>query len=116
MKWKLAVKIQRKSLVSSGLKTLFVPLVALVAICCLLTVLGSVESGHSEESQKRVEDTIKKAVVSCYAIEGMYPATLEYVEEYYGLQIDHERYDVFYEIFADNIMPEITVVPKNNYD
>ena len=64
------------------------------------------------ENDKRVEDTIKKAVVNCYAIEGKYPATLTYVEEYYGLQIDRDRYDVFYEVFADNIMPEITVISK----
>ena len=51
-------------------------------------------------------------MVNCYAIEGRYPATLEYVEEYYGLQINRERYDVFYEVFADNIMPEITVLSK----
>lgn len=110
------MKVQRGNSVVSGLRTLFVPLVAVFAVCCLLTAVGNVEAGHSEESEKRVEDTIKKAVVSCYAIEGVYPATLEYIEEYYGLQIDHERYDVFYEIFADNIMPEITVVPKNIYE
>jgi len=110
------MKIQQSNPVFSGLKTLFVPLVALLAICCLLTAVGNVESGHTKERERRVEDTIKKAVVSCYAIEGVYPATLEYVEEYYGLQINYEEYDVFYEVFADNIMPEITVVPKNNYD
>ncbi len=110
------MKIQQNNPVLSGFRTLFVPLVAVAAVCCLLTAVGNVESGHSEESERRVEDTIKKAVVSCYAIEGVYPATLQYVEEYYGLQIDHEKYDVFYEVFADNIMPEITVVPKNNYD
>ncbi len=110
------MKVKYTNPVSEGLKTLFVPLVALIAIVCLLTAIGNVETGHREESEKRVEDTIKKAVVSCYAIEGVYPATLEYVESYYGLQIDHERYDVFYEIFADNIMPEITVVPKNTVE
>lgn len=110
------MKIRHRNPVFSGIRTLFVPVVALIAVCCLLTAIGNVETGHREESEKRVQDTIKKAVVSCYAIEGVYPATLEYVEEYYGLQIDHEKYDVFYEIFADNIMPEITVVPKNNYE
>lgn len=88
------------------------PILMLAAIACLLGALGNVESGEEEEKQKQVEDTIKKAVVNCYAMEGVYPATLRYVENYYGLQIDHERYDVFYDIFADNIMPEITVVPK----
>ncbi|MBE5906624.1 MAG: hypothetical protein E7277_07515 [Lachnospiraceae bacterium] len=88
------------------------PLLMVAAITFLLGALGNVESGEEEEKQKQVEDTIKKAVVNCYATEGVYPATLSYVEKYYGLQIDHGHYDVFYDIFADNIMPEITVVPK----
>jgi len=94
------------------LRPLLVALLILVAVGALLTAVGHLEDGQQQENEKRVEDTIRKAVVSCYAIEGVYPATLEYVEDYYGLQIDHDRYDVFYEIFADNIMPEITVVPR----
>lgn len=84
-----------------------------VCLCFVLIAVGNVDAGQKTENDKRVEDTIKKAVVNCYAIEGRYPATLQYVEEYYGLQIDRERYEVFYEVFADNIMPEITVVSKN---
>jgi hypothetical protein len=44
-------------------------------------------------------------------VEGVYPPTIEYIEEYYGIQIDREQYAVFYDIFADNLMPDITVVP-----
>ena len=36
---------------------------------------------------------------------------IEYLEEHYGIQIDRERYNVFYEGFASNIMPDITVIP-----
>ncbi|MCR4955943.1 MAG: hypothetical protein K6A30_04600 [Lachnospiraceae bacterium] len=98
--------------ISKVLRTLYMPLVMVVAVVALLVALGNVSEGQDEENLKQVQDTVKKAVVSCYSIEGVYPATLEYVEEYYGLQIDHDRYDVFYEIFADNIMPEITVIRK----
>jgi len=48
--------------------------------------------------------------VACYAAEGIYPPTTEYLVEHYGIQIDHSRYAVFYEVFAENLMPEITVV------
>lgn len=93
-------------------QVLVVPVFLIVCLCFVLTAVGNVETGQKLESEKRVEDTIKKAVVNCYAIEGRYPATLEYVEEYYGLQVNRERYVVFYEVFADNIMPEITVLSK----
>ena len=32
------------------------------------------------------------------------------LEEHYGVQVDEDRYTVFYEAFAENLMPEITVV------
>ncbi len=97
---------------SEVLRVIFMPVLMVGAMICLITALGNVSEGQDEESLKQVQDTVKKAVVNCYSIEGAYPATLAYVEDYYGLQIDHEKYDVFYDIFADNIMPEITVIPK----
>ena len=52
-----------------------------------------------------------RACIQCYAIEGRYPPSVEYLEENYGIQIDHDKYNVFYDGFASNIMPEITVIP-----
>lgn len=86
------------------------PLLLFAAVVAVLLSLGTVNDKQQSETLKQVEDAVNKAVISCYSIEGKYPATLAYAEENYGLQIDHSRYHVFYEIFADNIMPEITVV------
>ena len=91
---------------------LIMPVLMIAAVCILLISAGNVSEKQQAESLKQMEDTIHKAVLNCYAIEGSYPATIDYIEKYYGLQIDHDRYDVFYEIFAQNVMPEITVVEK----
>lgn len=88
------------------------PILLVICLCFLLVAVGNVESGQRTENAKQVEESIRRAVVNCYATEGRYPATLGYVESYYGLQIDRERYEVFYEVFAENLMPEITVVSK----
>ena len=32
------------------------------------------------------------------------------MEERYGLQIDTDRYTVYYDVFASNLMPDITVL------
>ncbi|WP_458862168.1 hypothetical protein [Acidaminobacterium chupaoyuni] len=60
------------------------------------------------------ESAVKRAVVSCYAIEGIYPPDIEYLREHYGLVVDESRYVIHYEAFASNIMPEIDVyaLPK----
>ena len=51
-----------------------------------------------------------------FAIEGRYPPSVEYLEENYGVQIDHDKYNVFYDGFASNIMPEITVILAEQED
>lgn len=56
-----------------------------------------------------LRDALRRASVQCYAIEGRYPPSLEYLAQHYGIQIDKERYDVFYSGFASNFMPDITV-------
>lgn len=42
-------------------------------------------------------DAIRRASVQCYSIEGRYPPSVEYLEDNYGIVIDRERYNVFYD-------------------
>ncbi len=64
-----------------------------------------------EEGMDTLRDGIRRAAVQCYAIEGRYPPSVEYLTENYGIQIDYDRYHVFYSGFASNVMPDITVLP-----
>lgn len=91
----------------------------LPALCIFLLVfivfaLGTAFAGKTsrEEGRKIAADSISRAVVSCYAAEGFYPDSLEYLVENYGLHIDDSRYTVHYDIIAANIMPDITVIEK----
>lgn len=68
----------------------------------------------SSEGAETLRSGIRRASVQCYAIEGRYPPSIEYLEENYGIQIDRERYHVFYSGFASNIMPEIIVNPAES--
>lgn len=65
-----------------------------------------------ERGADTLRDAIRRSSVQCYAIEGRYPPSVEYLEENYGIQIDRNRYDVFYSGFASNLMPDITVNQK----
>ncbi len=58
------------------------------------------------------EQAVRKAVLECYAIEGMYPAELSYLQEHYNLRIDGDKYRVSYDCFASNIMPQIHVFER----
>ena len=94
-------------------KLLLIPLVAAMLIWFFIA-LGRVGSGQSQEGRQQLETALRRAAVACYATEGVYPPTLDYLSEHYGIQIDRTRYSVFYEIFAENLMPQITVLVKES--
>ncbi len=91
---------------------LWMPVLILIAALLFFTALSNMRAGQSEEAKVQLEEALRRTAVSCYATEGVYPPTLEYMEEHYGIQIDRQRYTVHYEVFASNIMPDITVLEK----
>ena len=72
--------------------------------------LRQVEASSRAEGLRILEESIYRAVAKCYAVEGRYPDTISYVEDHYSVHIDRTKYVVHYEIFASNILPEITVI------
>ncbi len=62
-----------------------------------------------------IRQSIEKAAVQCYALEGNYPPDLKYLEENYGIQIDEGKYHYDYFAFASNIKPVIVVVEKTGF-
>lgn len=64
----------------------------------------------SDKGAQQLERSIRRSVMACYAAEGVYPTDISYLVDHYGLQIDDSRFIVRYDIFAENIMPDITVI------
>ena len=62
-----------------------------------------------QEQEELLRRAVNQAVVSCYAVEGRYPESLEYLEENYGIRVDRDEYLVLYEVFADNVKPRFRV-------
>ena len=56
----------------------------------------------------------RRAAILFYAVEGRYPPSLSYMTENYGVTINEERYIVRYERFADNVMPQVTVLARED--
>lgn len=86
----------------------------LVVFLGFLSALGNLKQGYTREGKQQLEDALRRAAVACYASEGIYPPTLDYLTQHYGVQINEARYTVFYEVFAENLMPEITVLEKES--
>jgi len=91
-----------------------VAVVLLAVLLWFFTAVGNLTRDSGEEGRAQLESALRRAAVACYAAEGVYPPTMEYLTEQYGVQVEEEKYIVFYEIFASNLMPEITVLEKGN--
>ena len=88
-------------------------LFSLVTFLCVIAIFiyatGELSVRATSEGAITLENAIHRASIQCYAIEGRYPSSVDYLVDHYGLQIDEKKYMVFYEGFASNIMPDITV-------
>ena len=81
-------------------------------ICFAVISLRGVEAARASEELRFAEEAIRRAAVTCYCIEGRFPENYAYLRDNYGLLVDEERFAVHYSVFAQNIMPDITVVKR----
>lgn len=93
-------------------------LLSALAFCAVLSVFwfgfGTAQSANSHEKLLVTQSAIQKAIVSCYAVEGFYPPNIKYLEDHYGISIDHTRYIVHYESAGGNVMPSVEVFEKKS--
>lgn len=94
------------------LSILLAPVGFLAAVLWLVTAVSDLASGQDGEALQQLEESLQRSAVACYAAEGVYPPDLAYLEEHYGVQIDEKRFVVYYDAFASNMMPDITVLEK----
>lgn len=86
-------------------------IIALVLGLCVALVAKIGKTQASEETDL-VRNAIKDAAINCYAVEGAYPDSVDYLREYYHLAYDENRYLVTYDAFASNHIPDIYVTER----
>lgn len=89
------------------------PLLVLLIVLPVALIIGSrgLLGRADQENLKLAEQSIRRAAVQCYALEGFYPLDLSYLQSHYGVAVDQERFLVGYQYVAANLMPDITVLP-----
>lgn len=92
------------------LRLLALPLAAALLLMGFAGAVNGLDRDSREESKRQLEEALRRGCVACYAAEGIYPPDLDYLKEHYGIQVDEETYVVYYDIFAENLMPDITVL------
>lgn len=82
-------------------------------IAALMCGISSVRKNADESYMKSLQLALQRSAVHCYAIEGRYPESLDYLQEHYAISWDSSQYVVDYEIVGANRMPIITVIALN---
>ncbi len=101
-----------KRKLQTGVRGILFPVLIVCILLFFLTALSNLKAGNQSEGKEQLEQALVRSAIACYATEGIYPPNVDYIKDHYGIQIDEERYFVHYEVFADNLMPEITVLEK----
>ncbi len=91
----------------------WIKLLAIVAVLVAAVLLVN-RIGTAQDSAETdiVRDAVKNAALTCYAVEGAYPDSVEYLREHYHLAYDEDQYLITYDAFASNMIPDIWVTEK----
>ena len=81
-------------------------------MACFFTAVTRLENRREALGKQQLEAVLRRTAVSCYASEGFYPPSVEYMQIHHGLQFEEEKYIIRYERFASNLMPDITVLER----
>lgn len=96
-----------------GRTQIYVPvLVSSVMIGWIWSGITSISAGTGEQQKASLEEALHRDIVMCYAQEGRYPQSLDYLKEHYGLIYDEDKYMISYEVLGSNLMPDIKVMEK----
>ena len=93
----------------------------LVTVLFFFAVLGlflygmqQVDSGSARNQEEVLQEAVNRDVTLCYAQEGRYPESVEYMEDHYGLTYDKDTFTVKYQLRGSNIRPYVTVIRKGD--
>lgn len=94
------------------LRDFWLPVLSFAA-AIILVVLGVNRTSRAANDQmySAARDSVMRCVAECYALEGTYPPSIQYLKENYGLTVDESRYIVHYRSLGGNLLPEVAVLP-----
>lgn len=91
---------------------LLLTVLVILSLSIFLQAVSHIENRNTLEDRKQLEDTLSKAVVACYSIEGAYPPSIDYLVETFGIRYNTNKYIIQYEYHGSNILPDITVLDR----
>jgi len=84
------------------------------ALIMILFLYGVSKVSQSSVLNERtlLENALQRDISHCYAVEGTYPPSLEYMKEHYGLTYDENQFLINYEYVGSNILPTFYILER----
>ena len=79
-----------------------------------LSGLQEISDKTQDNQRESLEHALERSIAHCYALEGTYPPSLDYIKTHYGLTYDEDRFFVDYQPIGSNLMPDVTIIEKSN--
>jgi hypothetical protein len=105
---RFTTKATKKDDRKSRIRIAYILLPVLIALFWYL--INSVDSSTLARQQESLSDALNRDILHCYAVEGFYPPSLEYLEDHYGLKYDKETFVIDYQPIASNMRPDVTIL------
>lgn len=84
-------------------------LIIVLVLAAAVLLVNRIDTAQDAAETDIVRDAVKNAALTCYAVEGAYPDSVDYLREHYRLAYDEDRYMITYDAFASNMIPDIWV-------
>ena len=86
------------------------PMAAFLLLFVLfLQGINVVNEATMTKQKENLETALSRSITQCYAVEGVYPPSLDYVINHYGVLYDEETFQIDYEYTESNLRPEVKV-------
>ena len=73
----------------------------ILSVCAFLLIIvlfyqgiESLSSSSYRRQKESLENALNRSITYCYAVEGSYPESLDYLKDHYGLTYDEDRFFV----------------------
>lgn len=80
--------------------------------CAFYLSVSALGEDTDKKQKESLQTAIQQGVIHCYATEGHYPESLDYLVKSYGIRYDSKKYFIDYQILGANILPDVTIIDR----
>ena len=94
--------------------TTYLPILLLIlALGFFVLFADSFSQTNRSYERDLLENALEQSITQCYALEGAYPVSLDYLIEHYGLTYNADHFFIDYRYIGGNLWPDVTIIERD---